>query len=381
MGGLAGVLVLLLVALLLAVAVLSAIVCRDVLRPPRHTAGYAAARSLAFDPGEAGLQYESWTLDRPGGSLPVWEVEGRTGGPPIARTAVFVHDWGESRIDVLRRLGPWPRLCERLILYDRPGHGEAGGGALRRSEPDDLLALLEASGSGPYLLVGRGTGANLAIAAASRCQPGTVIGVVAEQPVAGSGPWLRERLRSAGQALWPLSDLACWWMAACGAGIGNARADAVRLRCPLLVVDGEMGRALAAAAKPLVLQGFLKSAVVVPEETDEVLQEFIRSSTSPRAEQSAHAAPKPPAPSLPLADEFVQLAAIAYRHARRVVVLVVGVSVVLVGLAMVVLPGPAFIVIPLGLAILGIEFAWARLWLKKIKQAAKNAGKLVTGKS
>ncbi len=372
MGGLAGLLVLLPVALLLAVVVLSAIVCRDVLRPPRHTAGYAAARGLAFDPGEAGLGYESWTLDRPGGSLPVWEIEGRKTGAPrlTSAAAVFVHDWGESRIDVLGRLGPWPRLCARLILYDRPGHGEAGGGALRRGEWSDLLALLEAAGPGRYLLVGRGTGANLAIAAAARCQPGKALGVVAERPVPGSGPWLRERLRRAGQALWPLGDLACWWLAAFGAGIGNTRADAGRLRCPLLVVDAAGGRAIAAAAK---------SAVVVPEETDDVLQEFIRSCTGPLAEKSSPATAQPPAPSVPLADEIVHFAVIAYRHARRVVVIVVGVSVVLVGLAMVVLPGPAFIVIPLGLAILGIEFAWARLWLKKIKQAAKNAGKLVTG--
>ncbi|HEY5654742.1 MAG TPA: PGPGW domain-containing protein, partial [Woeseiaceae bacterium] len=40
-----------------------------------------------------------------------------------------------------------------------------------------------------------------------------------------------------------------------------------------------------------------------------------------------------------------------------------GSSILLVGLAMVVLPGPAILVVPLGLSILGIEFAWARQWL------------------
>lgn len=39
--------------------------------------------------------------------------------------------------------------------------------------------------------------------------------------------------------------------------------------------------------------------------------------------------------------------------ARKVVIAVVGGTVVLVGIAMVVLPGPAFLVIPLGLAISG----------------------------
>ena len=56
-----------------------------------------------------------------------------------------------------------------------------------------------------------------------------------------------------------------------------------------------------------------------------------------------------------------------YRVARRVVVGVVGFTVVGVGLAMAVLPGPAVVVIPLGLAILGLEFAWARRWLAKFK--------------
>ena len=39
----------------------------------------------------------------------------------------------------------------------------------------------------------------------------------------------------------------------------------------------------------------------------------------------------------------------------------------LIGLALIVLPGPAFIVIPLGLAILAVEFAWARRLLEKAK--------------
>ena len=45
---------------------------------------------------------------------------------------------------------------------------------------------------------------------------------------------------------------------------------------------------------------------------------------------------------------------------RRFLIGAIGFSVVLVGLAMIVLPGPAFIVVPLGVAILASEFAWAR---------------------
>ncbi|MEW6158778.1 MAG: PGPGW domain-containing protein, partial [Verrucomicrobiota bacterium] len=45
----------------------------------------------------------------------------------------------------------------------------------------------------------------------------------------------------------------------------------------------------------------------------------------------------------------------------------IGGTVVLIGLALVILPGPAFVVIPAGLAILATEFAWARRWLHRAK--------------
>ena len=57
-----------------------------------------------------------------------------------------------------------------------------------------------------------------------------------------------------------------------------------------------------------------------------------------------------------------------YKLARRITVAVVGCTVLAVGIALIVLPGPAFIVIPIGLAILSVEFAWARLWLRKIRR-------------
>src|SRR5438477_5825598 len=57
---------------------------------------------------------------------------------------------------------------------------------------------------------------------------------------------------------------------------------------------------------------------------------------------------------------------------RRVIVSVVGVTVLLIGIALLVLPGPAFIVIPVGLAILATEYAWARRWLKKVRRMASD---------
>jgi uncharacterized protein (TIGR02611 family) len=42
-----------------------------------------------------------------------------------------------------------------------------------------------------------------------------------------------------------------------------------------------------------------------------------------------------------------------------------GLAVLAVGVAMLALPGPAFVVIPIGLAILSLEFAWAEHLLEK----------------
>ena len=58
--------------------------------------------------------------------------------------------------------------------------------------------------------------------------------------------------------------------------------------------------------------------------------------------------------------------------AKRVIVSVVGATVLLIGVALLVLPGPAFIVIPVGLAILATEYPRARRWLKKVRRIAGN---------
>ncbi|MFK8024847.1 MAG: PGPGW domain-containing protein [Ilumatobacter sp.] len=48
---------------------------------------------------------------------------------------------------------------------------------------------------------------------------------------------------------------------------------------------------------------------------------------------------------------------------KKAVVLVVGVAVVLVGVALLALPGPGMITIIVGLLILSTEFDWAKRWL------------------
>ncbi len=50
---------------------------------------------------------------------------------------------------------------------------------------------------------------------------------------------------------------------------------------------------------------------------------------------------------------------------RKIVYSILGVTTLLVGIVMIVLPGPAVIVIPLGLAILASEYAWARRIIRR----------------
>jgi tellurite resistance protein TerC len=82
----------------------------------------------------------------------------------------------------------------------------------------------------------------------------------------------------------------------------------------------------------------------------------------------------------PLADELESLVESSRKQFRRVIVVLLGASVLLAGLAMIVLPGPAVLFIPAGLAILGTEFLWARQLLAKLRSSgARFLGKPVGG--
>jgi uncharacterized protein (TIGR02611 family) len=55
------------------------------------------------------------------------------------------------------------------------------------------------------------------------------------------------------------------------------------------------------------------------------------------------------------------------KQAKRVVVALIGLTIVGIGIAMIVLPGPAIVVIPIGLGVLATEFVWARKLLHDIR--------------
>jgi uncharacterized membrane protein len=56
---------------------------------------------------------------------------------------------------------------------------------------------------------------------------------------------------------------------------------------------------------------------------------------------------------------------------RKIVIAVIGGTILLIGIALLLLPGPAAIVIPIGLVILTSEFAWARHVLRRGKSAVE----------
>ncbi len=301
MGELLGLLILLLVALLVVVVMLSAIVAGRAVRPPRHTVGYAVAHGLAADPGERGLEFEAWTLERPdGATLAVWEVRtdqrsaisdrGPRTGNRQPLTAVFVHGWGQSRIDMLARIEPWDALCDRLVLYDLRGHGETQGGASRlgHGEERDLLALLERLGEGPVVLVGYSMGAVIAIEAAARAAaPGGIIGVVAYAPYCDFHESLRRRMRSGDYPARPVTDLAILWLRLGGVRHRDTIRAVSALGTPLLVVAGtedrlhglEDARRIVEAATSATLYeqpGDRHSDPRVADEHDEAVRAFVK---------------------------------------------------------------------------------------------------------
>lgn len=146
-----GLLVLLGLGAVLLWAVVVWMTARQLTRPPRRGEGWAIARSLPVDPGEAGaamgraMEWERWPLTLRGGActVEVWDIKGHRAGGPVV---IFTPGWGESRVSSLSRLGVWLEGASRVVLWEVPGHGDSpapsrcGLGAV---EVADLAALAE----------------------------------------------------------------------------------------------------------------------------------------------------------------------------------------------------------------------------------------------
>ena len=53
---------------------------------------------------------------------------------------------------------------------------------------------------------------------------------------------------------------------------------------------------------------------------------------------------------------------------KRLIIFVIGTTVLVFGIILIFTPGPAIIIIPIGLAILATEFVWARVLMHNIKE-------------
>lgn len=65
------------------------------------------------------------------------------------------------------------------------------------------------------------------------------------------------------------------------------------------------------------------------------------------------------------------------RQARRLIVFVVGLTLLLYGVVMLVTPGPGLLLIVAGLSLLAVEFVWARRLLKKIKARGEELSRTI----
>jgi len=71
----------------------------------------------------------------------------------------------------------------------------------------------------------------------------------------------------------------------------------------------------------------------------------------------------------------------SYRVAKRIAIGIVGGTIVIAGVILAVMPIlPGWPAIFVGLGILSLEFAWARIWLKKAKEKAEDLGRTLSGK-
>lgn len=69
------------------------------------------------------------------------------------------------------------------------------------------------------------------------------------------------------------------------------------------------------------------------------------------------------------------------RYGMRIVRIVAGAAILLVGIGLLVLPGPGIPLVIVGLAILAVDFVWARRLKKRLEEQAKAVVNKVCGKS
>lgn len=67
------------------------------------------------------------------------------------------------------------------------------------------------------------------------------------------------------------------------------------------------------------------------------------------------------------------------RQAKRIIVAIIGFTLLCLGVVMLVTPGPGWAVIFLGLSVLAAEFVWARRLLKRLKKTGADVAGSILG--
>ncbi|MBI1370397.1 MAG: alpha/beta fold hydrolase [Planctomycetes bacterium] len=233
-----GLIILLLLALGLLIAILTAAVMYVSTHPPRRTAGTAIAHGQPTDPAEAGARsYETITVKATDGvPIEVWLVEGeRTEGPII----VMLHGWGDARIGELAWFDVLKGCASELVMFDQRGHGESKHArcTLGRAEAGDVLTIIEAlrhhGRRGRIVLFGYSMGAIVAMRAAGMSTE--IAGVIADSPYRYLAEAVRGMLRSNATPTWPMVELAQWLL---GLSHEDTAAMAGRMAQRVLIMHG-----------------------------------------------------------------------------------------------------------------------------------------------
>ena len=106
--------------------------------------------------------------------------------------------------------------------------------------------------------------------------------------------------------------------------------------------------------------------------------------------EPAAVSPAPPARGFParfsvgLSRLLVRLKVDEIPHIKRIIVTVVGGTIIVFGFSLIWTPAPTGLLIPVGLALLGTEYAWARRWMRKARimagKALARTQRIISGK-
>ncbi|MHA2100751.1 MAG: PGPGW domain-containing protein [Candidatus Kariarchaeaceae archaeon] len=66
------------------------------------------------------------------------------------------------------------------------------------------------------------------------------------------------------------------------------------------------------------------------------------------------------------------------KELRRFAILIMGLTIMLIGVLLLVLPGPGVVTIIFGLTLLASEFYWAKNWLKKVEKGIDSVKNRIT---